>query len=921
MRILLALIVLLAAGAGLAILFDDPNTAAPQTETETGAESGNGPVEAREAGLGDDQKQPSRVEAEAPQPLSAEPEDKNTAGRGDLTVTGRVIDTSGAPIADAKVAMIRAMEIPGASTFLVSGDFNRLMESRAPNTQTDAEGRFTLFRRKPGKFTLTASHPEHPRAQMPAELTEGSKSVADLVLTMPRGAAVSGTVLGIPADAELVVAARKRGPVNPSAPEEATGPTANLSVEIGDVLADSGIKIPPGERTAEVGIDGSFDIRGLDPSAKCELRVFELLNDRYVPRSEPLEVVPPLGSATLRYQAGATITARLVDASTGEPIRDAKIRAGFNRSMKVGDIEVPIGRLRQRQEAPDSEGLVLLTGLQGGGDRGGYAIEFDAEGYLLQKVDDIDLAPGKVTNLGTLRFALAPIVSLRVLDAATGKPIEGAEVRLGGGGEFRGFEASNGGNFVVASETVAIGSTESPGGPRAERSKTRETLETDAQGVAETPAQPGMLRYRINAEGYGPLRDEIDIAQSGRSQRTVELSRAATLAVTVVDARGVPVAESSLRVGAESIDSRREKTDENGQAIFENLPAGEVTVALRGKSAAGNGSSFSFQIDTGGGAVTVGDRDLSSETVTLLPGEVRELRIVQPDRANVTGVVTLDGAPLQGATISYQPQDPNQNAESQAAQDMINTRVAGLLGGMGGAKTDADGRFELENVEIGAGVLSINHPDLAMGAKEPIQIADGTNERTIALVTTRLTGRIIDAQGRPVGGARVTVSKDSQGGAQIEAMISFSSDTLGDFGIRSGDSVETDQDGRFEISGIAPNTDLAVSVKSDSGVARQTGVRAAPGSRYDVGTIQLEITGSLVVTVTTNAPFAVVMATLIDAAGQPTGTPKIQLARGGEARFKALKPGRYRINLQGNQEGAVDVTITGGQESRSSLDG
>jgi hypothetical protein len=99
-----------------------------------------------------------------------------------LNVSGRVVDPSGAPIADVKV---RAMAVASGE----APRFNPFIE--LPSAMSDAQGAFTLEGLTGGTWALQARTPEGAEAIAPA-ITAGSKNV---VITVHPGGTVEGTLV------------------------------------------------------------------------------------------------------------------------------------------------------------------------------------------------------------------------------------------------------------------------------------------------------------------------------------------------------------------------------------------------------------------------------------------------------------------------------------------------------------------------------------------------------------------------------------------------------------------------------------------------------------------------------------------------------------------------------------------------------
>jgi protocatechuate 3,4-dioxygenase beta subunit len=140
---------------------------------------------------------------------SSSPADPGRKAQGTGTVSGRVIDTKGRSVSNTVVLMISADPKSGASREMAMADFT---------ARTDGAGNFLISGVPPGTFAFAAmpsglpsvvrfSAP--PSAKLTTVVVKDGAATNGIVLTMRRGAVISGTVtdeFGDPVMAEVTIA-------------------------------------------------------------------------------------------------------------------------------------------------------------------------------------------------------------------------------------------------------------------------------------------------------------------------------------------------------------------------------------------------------------------------------------------------------------------------------------------------------------------------------------------------------------------------------------------------------------------------------------------------------------------------------------------------------------------------------------------
>ncbi|HYO12549.1 MAG TPA: carboxypeptidase-like regulatory domain-containing protein [Thermoanaerobaculia bacterium] len=124
--------------------------------------------------------------------------------------------------------------------------------------------------------------------------------------------------------------------------------------------------------------------------------------------------------------------------------------------------------------------------------------------------------------------------------------------------------------------------------------------------------------------------------------------------------------------------------------------------------------------------------------------EVEDLRIVLRKGAVVTGrVLGPDGAPVPGAEVRALLAPSGNRFHSLAAPEV---------------KADGEGRYRLEGIPEGRRSIAASHPELQRAVKD-LDVRPGENRLDLQLGQGfPVTGRVVDAEGRPVEGARVVLS-------------------------------------------------------------------------------------------------------------------------------------------------------------------
>lgn len=827
--------------------------------------------------------------------------------------TGRILSAAGQPIENARIWLSR-----GSSQFGIS--LLRSGRESDESTRTDAEGRFSIKSRLHDTLQLRSRAPGF--AQLEQEIPDTTKSELGEFIMHP-AALLQGQVLD----------------------------------DRGQPLAEAGIRIQP-QGAGELSIvmvgatRGEADVT-TDPAGR-------FLLDELAPGPFMLQIDhpnhPDKKVSGECKQPGPQPDELIVQMAEGG--RMSGIVRGYTTAKEdqVNVLAAPAGSDFLGRASGRRTATLTRTGPD--------TADFEFHGLVPNKtysvfyerpnndVFNLETPAGVIAKTGdhglVIELAASAGLEFRVVNAKTGDPIEGFEVRAGNQ------------NMRRLKDAEGLAMSHFPDG------HARFEHMDDMSGV---------LTLEIRAKGYVRYSQERVVLQPGLVQDLgqIPLQPAPILTVVVTDAMtGEPIqgawvelrstsdsgsaADIPGRGFGESLSSARTNPDgraevtglkgralvlrvrQPGYARFELPPAiyskqvinvalqkgGTVRVlALTSTGAPAVGSTirmrgndkwesekssedgialfenlaegrYLFRLDSqsnGSGSMWVSstggqEQDQEEQAVQVGLNTTHELTLRAKPQGFLEGRITVHGLPLAGATIRLEP---------ASADGSRNANAMFMNLGKKGIKTDSAGEYKTPLKDVGTYLLVISHGSRAMDAKFEASIGEGRNQRHADLPDTVLRGRVVDSQGDGIAGAQVR--PQSRGVSTSSAMMITTSGSGGGIihvgGPKPTDT--TDSDGHFSLHGIEPFVEFKLSVSANGYQPSDITIpQLKPDEVRDQGTVVLEVGSTLTVQIT-------------DASGQPGFMGSISLTRidgegsraasfqSGIATLEGMAPGRWSM--------------------------
>jgi protocatechuate 3,4-dioxygenase beta subunit len=838
------------------------------------------------------------------------------------TMTGKVVDEGGAPVAAARGTLTRGGEnaIAGLRRILRVG-------AEVTAFRTKPDGTFTAPRLAPGdNQRLFVSHADFERATVAGLSLPPGGTKSGVVVILKRGA----TITGIVKDAAEKPIPDVEVEVDPSA--NFRGGVAGASVNF---LRLGGPSARPKTKT---GADGAFAIKGISPG-------------------EYALVLKKSGYATERVDPVKV---------TEQGVEPVLVALGPGASIS--------GAVR-RKNGDGAEGFLVRAGAAAGGGRGGRGgggPGGGGPGGLLNAIGTdnptgadgaffIDgLKPGQAYDLTALggagigspkRGVVAPATGADLLVAGTGR-IAGLAIDAATGQPLRNFSVSyepdRGGGAIIRIVARGAGASTGIGQKRVFQT------EDGAFTLEDVPA--GTWTVILEGKGYQTARVSSLTVEEGGTKDSVEVraTPGVVLKGLVTDAKtGRPVANAAVTWEAAGsggaggpggmfgrggplggLDTADEiTTDAEGAFTIEGVAAGRVKVTAKNPDYS-DGSEVATVTETGGhveiklasggsagGVVVSGNQPVSGASVMLAgAGETGFGRILggtQSTTTDATGRFTFDhlapglysvSAGLNGqssnlAEVALQTGDArNDLVLSLSSGVTVQGLVSGLPDGwrsgttvaatgvqsfVATTKVGADGSFQIAGVPVGPVTLRATATDgsgtsrsttqqVVASADVPVLQAD-----IVFNIGFTLSGHVTQG-GAPVANAMVNANLQGGGGRQA--------------------ATTTDESGAYSLQGLQEGS-YAVSAATNplsggvASIVRQT-VSLTGDQSVDLTFPMARVSGT-VTDADTKQPLQDVTVSLSPAAGAGGaggGSRMAQTDSTGRFQFASIAPQAYTMN-------------------------
>lgn len=684
-----------------------------------------------------------------------------------ILITGSVTDKNGNPLSGVEV---EPSESAGPSGMMrVAMRMMRGGAQREDAVKTASDGTFAL-RLKPGTYDL-----EFRRESYAPKRLRGEKVTAErdpLSVTLEEGLELRGRLV------------RKDG---------SGVPDVLISVVSESVRPDP----------VQTGGDGSFIVGGLSPG---QYMVVAIKPDEFIQENRAVKV-PAAQELVIELAAGGTISGRVIDKTTKQPVGD--FQAGVSPSRAGGAMVIMRGMSDKRPFHTDDGSFVL-------------------ESVPTGQVDLTVSAPG---------YAETRVSGLRVEE---GKPLTDIEVALETGVRLAGKVTGPDGS-PAAGVTVAVDSQQQAqmrsAGFTVPRMPGEQAATTDADGeYAIDGLEPAEKIFVFRKEGL--LTEQKSVKLSGKETRLdVRMSKGRAVSGVVVTDSGAPVADASVvaRSPVQNAGRTQARTDSSGAFQMEGLTPGRYTFSAS-KSGYAGGEVQDVDIEAAGGGIRIalrGGGTIYGRVSGLQESELANASVVARNSEGMkqapvdsSGNYRIEGTPTGSVSVeayvssmvgrrSSAPKTVQLEAGGQTQTDLefssdriIQGRVTkdgkpytnarlifqpagGTARSLASATTDQDGRYEVSGLEDGKYDVRVMEMQRFSSYTTSYTVR-GSGLFDIDVTSTGVRGEIADGEsGEPIAEATVSLQRSSELGARFDS--SAVTDSRGQF------SIETVAEGSYRV--------------------------------------------------------------------------------------------------------------------------
>jgi protocatechuate 3,4-dioxygenase beta subunit len=518
----------------------------------------------------------------------------------------------------------------------------------------------------------------------------------------------------------------------------AAGVPAFLTIRRGAALRSAAV----GDRVQEMSDeDGVVEFLGLEAPHRVEL---VLRSPRHVDIVHGLRLVPgeriDLGDQVL--SPGGAVAGQVLDAA-GAPAKGVEILAWS------------AGAAAAQGSAMAARAAALSLGMR---DEDARRARSDEKGrYRIE-----GLAAGKA--LVRARPEVGPERERRDLDIAVGVTLDEVNFRLIEGWTLRGRVTRRDEVGIAKAELTLTKRSESAGlaaifSGSASGARSKRTL-SSADGVFVIEGLDPEVAYAIGASALGYV-DQLrlpvpDQAEGETGAFTIALDPAPLVEVRVTDEGGEAFAEA-FEI---SCDPGQAGGQQRPRAFYGKDAADLLGVALE------PGLACIADVRTGmlRFEVTAAGRARATMTLRRLrSGDRKVVTVPLPPAIDIAGRVVDDlGDPIAGAQVVVSMVGASRGEFDEADALPRPERGGGVLGKI---LTDAEGRFSIGSIPAGRHLLRASHRAYSQPRAEAMDFNASRDDLELRLErAARIAGRVFDATGQALSGARVVLQREAAAG-------------------------------------------------------------------------------------------------------------------------------------------------------------
>jgi hypothetical protein len=255
------------------------------------------------------------------------------------------------------------------------------------------------------------------------------------------------------------------------------------------------------------------------------------------------------------------------------------------------------------------------------------------------------------------------------------------------------------------------------------------------------PIAPGKLRLTARLEGYVAAEGSLEIHAGKETAHTLRLGKGVTIRGTVVDREGHPVAGAGVQARRVVEPVEPADGDLPDRRTSPLVTGGYQQADVHGRFELRGLAAGTYRLEAGRRPGVDGYTEFEGSLEVAAPSD--DVRVVVGPIASVRGKLVLpDGTPFEGD---------------------VGVGSGSVRSGSPTRKAIEDGTFSLAGVQDGEHLIVISVPGWPT-IRKLVTIRDG---QSVELGTVRLDegaalrGRIVDADGKPVASASVTVEGES----------------------------------------------------------------------------------------------------------------------------------------------------------------